>query len=80
MGLESCNRIAGQTCSSQWRTEVPADDSRQPTAQQQREVLKSHAVWACNLWSRGPLHINMIEVVAGVVSQYQAAFFARVEP
>jgi transposase-like protein len=78
-GLESCNRIAGQTCNSQWRTEVSADDSRQPTAQQQREVLKSHAVWACNLWSREPVHVNMIDVLAGMVSQHQATFCARVE-
>jgi len=55
---------------------MSADDSRHPTAQQQREVLKSHAVWACNLWSREPVHVNMIDVLAGGVSQHQAAFSA----
>lgn len=43
-----------------WRPEDPA--------QHAREVVKSHALWACSLWSREPLLITAIEAMARVVS------------
>jgi hypothetical protein len=50
--------IPAEACA--WRPEDPA--------QHRRNVLKSHALWACSLWSRERLQVNAIEAITRVAA------------